>query len=106
MATQSKIKTQPVNVTGLNGVLVAVLDPLESTDVFCPTAFSDDLDQFPYTPVLISQDGCEYAHCGCQTEEQAMRVIHESCFGTEAVFLLLMERQEIKHGWILRWLEQ
>jgi hypothetical protein len=103
MATQSKVKTQPINVTGAGGTIVAVLEPLSTTEVFNTKPFSDDLDKFPYTPVLIGKDGYEYAHCGCQTDEQAMHIVHESCFGTDAVFLFLMERNQIKHGWFLVW---
>lgn len=104
---QHKMPTQPINVTAFDGeTVVAILEPLEYTETFRPSEFSEDfIDEFPYTPVCLCKTGFEYAHCGCETEAAALDVVREMCFGTDVVFLFLLERKEIKHGWFLRRLE-
>jgi hypothetical protein len=109
MAKTAETQTKSINVTGFGGeTVVAVLEPLEHTGIFKLTEFVKDpkvLSVFPYTPICVSRNGSECSVCACKTEEQALDVVKEMCFGTDAVFLFLMERTEIKHGWFLRWLE-
>ena len=98
-------ETPKVSVTNAAGHVVAILRPLEYTDSFNISPFSKNtLENYPYSPVVLDTEGFEYSHCGCATEEHAMEIIHESCFGTDAVFLFLLHKETIKYGWYLQWL--
>ena len=96
-----------INIVNTSGSVVAVLDPIKFLDSFNLSPFStENLDKFPYTPVILDNEGFEYAHCGCQTEETAMEVIHEACFDRDIVFAFLLYKKDIKYGWFLTWLNK
>ena len=90
---------------GLNKELI----PLKSLESFKLTSFYGYMDsRFPYSPVMVMEDGTEYCNCACSSLENCVSALNEYVYCDaeyvycDAVFVFILEGTKIIRGWYVQ----